>query len=212
MRLGIDEAGRGSLIGPLIVAGVVLDERAEKNLIERGVKDSKRLSPSRREEIFEYVIGEAVFVEIVSIGAPYIDAMNIDVLTRKAMRNIISDALRVADIEEILLDRVGRTFHYSKKIGKKDVKIIMEEKADVKHPVVSAASIVAKVYRDRCIAIIAERYGLRGSGYPSDRETLEWLKENIDKIPKWLIRSKWRTLKRLGLITTGESTLDKFMT
>lgn len=212
MMLGIDEAGRGSLIGPMIVAGVILDKEGEKRLSEVGVKDSKKLSPNKRNKLLDEIINEAHFIEVVPVGPQDIDTNNLNLLTRRVMNTIINDALSLFDLDIIIMDRVGRSYSLTKVIGGRRVRIVMEEKADAKYVVVSAASIVAKVFRDWIISYVCEMYGLGGSGYPSDTSTIEWVKNNVNRIPRWLIRYKWRTLKQLeekSNVTIGS--LDRFL-
>lgn len=196
MKLGIDEAGRGSLIGPMIVAGVVLDEDGEERLAQLGVTDSKRLSPGRRARLLDEIVREARLIEVVPVGARDIDSRNLNALTIRAMDTIIEDALSVFDLDLVILDRVGRSYSGRRAIGGKEVNVVMEEKADARYTVVSAASIVAKVFRDWVISYIRKSYDLPGSGYPSDKETVEWVKGNASRLPEWLIRRKWRTLRR----------------
>ena len=213
MILGIDEAGRGSLIGPMIVAGVVLDEEKERRLTELGVRDSKALTPRKRAKLLPAIVDEAYFLEVIPVGPEDIDLYNLNTLTRDAMDTIIKDAVSMlGEVSLVILDRVGKSYSATRIINGRKVKIIMEEKADAKYTVVSAASIVAKVFRDWCLSYIQKEFGLSGSGYPSDNETVEWVRNNLEKLPRWVVRHKWRTLRHMGpsSSTTG-FTLDKFM-
>jgi len=214
MILGIDEAGRGSLVGPMIVAGVVLDKDKERILAEQGVRDSKTLTPKKRVKLLEAIVNEAYFLEVIPVGPQDIDKHNLNELTRNVMNTIIYDAIAaLGNIELVILDRVGKSYSITRVIGGRKVKVLMEDKADSKYTVVSAASIVAKVFRDWCIGYIRKEYGLSGSGYPSDKETVEWVKSNVDMLPAWAVRHKWRTFKRISSsrISTSGSTLDKFL-
>jgi len=129
------------------------------------------------------------------------------------MDTIIKDAVSMlGEVNLVILDRVGKSYTATRIINGRKVKIIMEEKADAKYTVVSAASIVAKVFRDWCLSYIQKEFGLSGSGYPSDNETVEWVRNNLEKLPRWVVRHKWRTLRHMGpSSSTAGFTLDKFM-
>lgn len=130
--LGIDEAGRGPLFGPLIVAGVVLDSNFNHPLIN----DSKQLNEKKRNILYDYIIENAIdiFIEIISVEE--IDELNILGATKKGMKNIIEKS----DCDIILVDAV--------KLNMGEESII---KGDAKSLAIASASIIAKVTRDNLI-------------------------------------------------------------
>ena len=197
--LGIDEAGRGSLIGPMIIAGVAIRKSEEKFLKRKGVKDSKKLSPTRREELEKIIKEKALWWKTIRVTPRSIDNENLNKLTLKKMRLLALEALREkTGINIIIVDQVGKK---KKKLVREasGIKQVMEEKADEKYIAVGAASIIAKTERDRIIKDYHDKYGVEGSGYPSDPNTIKWLIKNWEKIPRKIIRDKWKTLKKLGL-------------
>jgi ribonuclease HII len=209
-RMGIDEAGRGSLIGPMVIAAVILDEEGEEELKNVGVRDSKTLSPSRREKLEKIIKEKALWYKTARVYPETIDKENLNRLTLNTMRELAKEGLRLyPNLNEILVDQVGHKPIILIKNAFK-VKQTMEEKADSKYVPVAAASILAKTERDRIISFYKKTYGLRGSGYPSDPETIKWVKENWESIPKEIVRIKWKTLRRHG-ITTENMGLDKYL-
>ncbi len=215
MICGIDEAGRGPVIGPLVVAGFMMD--SEEALKGMGVKDSKRLSPDKREVLFEEIInlGEYVFARVT--------AEEIDHLRSKESLNDIEASLFAKVIEELCPE--GTTVYvdaadvdednFSRKIRShlnRPIEIVSKHRADDMFPIVSAASILAKVDRDRRVRKISEdlNHDL-GSGYPSDKKTIDflerWVKEH-GRLPKYT-RMSWKTSQNI-LSRTKNKTLDDF--
>jgi ribonuclease HII len=195
---GIDEAGRGPVIGPMVMAGVVVeDDSALKNL---GVKDSKLLSAEVREEMFDKVLESVHSHKYVVLSASEIDdalrsaTLNLNLLEAKTSADILS-FLRPS---KVILDCPSHdSIGYSLSVKKGldfDVEVVAEHKADMNYPVVSAASIIAKVVRDREIEKLKDKYGEIGSGYASDPVTQKFVVENWDKYPG-LFRETWETWK-----------------
>lgn len=200
--LGIDEAGRGSVLGPMVIAGVVVPEKMEKVLERMGVKDSKRLAPHRRtilsrklRKMFEY--------EIVVISAREIDEMraegiNLNEIEKNAMESI----LRKINPEKAIVDAVDvKAERFQENLCRDTgVNVIAEHKADDKYIEVSAASIIAKAERDDQIAQINKEFikaGGIGSGYPSDPKTKEFLTNyTYDEMPDFVRRS-WATVAKM---------------
>jgi len=205
MRIaGIDEAGRGPVIGPLVVAGVACKKESEKALVEMGVKDSKMLRPSVREKLREQI--EEVCecrVEIVSAG-------EIDRLREKMTMNELEEMVygrilgelqpEVAylDAVDVYEKRFGESVR--KQSGLRGTVIHSKHRGDSIFPIVSAASIIAKTTRDREIRKIAEELGYDfGSGYPSDPKTKRFLREWVQRnreLPPYT-RHSWQTAKKL---------------
>jgi len=194
---GIDEAGRGPVIGPMVIACVCFDEEGIERLKELDVKDSKQLT-HRKREFLEGKIKEIALKCIIKKISP----VEIDETRKKISLNDI-EAKKISEIIEsmdiapsiIYIDSPENIQeNFTKKIlkfSKKNVRIISEHFADSKYIEVSAASIIAKVERDREIENLKKNYGDFGSGYPSDPKTIEFLKNH--KIPREIIRKSWNT-------------------
>lgn len=201
--IGVDEAGRGSLIGELIVAAVAVPIDFLDNLKELGVKDSKLLTPEQREELYRTISRKLVF-SVSAIKPREIDHENINVLTSNALYTNLSrifKRINPGSVERIVIDKFGSVPKIKVAVRKTGYrgKIIVEEKADFKYPEVAAASIIAKYVRDSRIRVLASLYGVRGSGYPSDPRTVEWLQEVLARgSPPPVIRFSWGTLKGTG--------------
>ncbi len=191
--IGIDEAGRGPVIGPLVIVGFEIPEEKEEELRELGVKDSKLLSPARRKELFmELKRMGRIYVE--EVPPAEIDVVNLNALELRRFRKILlASKADVAFIDAFAKDLAS-------KLNVPGKKIIAEHKADKKYPVVSAASIVAKVLRDSAIERLREEYGDFGSGYPSDPKTVKFLKTYYRKYRRFppFIRKSWTTAKEIA--------------
>ncbi len=203
--LGVDEAGRGCVMGPLVVAGVLIDARSQPKLLELGVKDSKILSRPRREQLAKKISQIALDTYIVKLSPAEIDkAVNnrrklhkLNRLEAQTMAKVI-DALRpdvaIVDASDVLANRYK---HHITECLSFSVQVISEHKADKNHPVVSAASIIAKVERDRDIDRLKGLYGDFGSGYMTDPATqtfLEILAKRCNTYPDYVRRS-WKPAK-----------------
>ena len=201
--LGIDEAGRGPVLGPLIISGVMINEIDEQKLIEIEVKDSKLIEHSKREILFDKIINIAKTTRIITIGPKEVDDA---VLSQNNMNLNWLEAHKSAEIinklnpEKSILDCPSpNTSRYKEYVGKlvenKDIEIISENKADFNFVIVSAASILAKAQREREMAKIKKKYGDTGAGYTSDPKTQEFLKNNWNKCPE-IFRRSWASWKK----------------
>ena len=200
--LGIDEAGRGSVLGPMVIAGVVVPEKMEKVLERMGVKDSKRLTPNRR-TILSRKLKKMFDYEVVVISAREIDEMraegiNLNEIEKNAMESIllkIKPEKAIVDAVDVKAERFQ-----SNLCNDTGVNVIAEHKADDKYIEVSAASIIAKAERDDQIAQINKDFiksGGIGSGYPSDPKTKEFLTNyTYDEMPDFVRRS-WATVAKM---------------
>ena len=200
--LGIDEAGRGSVLGPLVIAGVIVPEKMNKILERMGVKDSKRLVPHRRtilsrklKKMFDY---EIVVISALEIDQMRADGINLNDIEKNAMRDLIikmSPEKAIVDAVDVKAER----FQYDL-CKSTDVDVVAEHKADDKYIQVSAASIIAKAERDAQIEEINREYikmGGIGSGYPSDPSTKEFLTNfTYDEMPDFVRRS-WATVSKM---------------
>lgn len=204
---GIDEAGRGSVLGPLIIGYCSLNKEQEKYFKDLGVKDSKLLSKSKRLEFFKEITANCVEYSIVSIPA---EELNI-LMNRYSLNEI--EAMKTVEImaslkqkpKTLILDcpdtnsekykeRIVNIF--KKKNVVNDIDIISEHKADYKYISVSCASVLAKVTRDR---LMNDLVGMELSGYSSDLKTIEYIKKYIlenKKIPPFA-RDKWSTIENI---------------
>ena len=200
---GIDEAGRGPVIGPLVTAGVVIEEGDEAKLTEMGIKDSKLILPKKREEMFEAVKKIVKRYEIIVLEPKDIDdalrspSTNLNWLeadTTAAIVNKLKPDKAIVDCPSNNIE--AYTEYLNKKINVK-CEIVAEHKADLNYVVVGAASILAKVTRDRIIEEIKKEIGENiGSGYPADPITKRFLEDNWDKHPK-IFRKTWKSYKNM---------------
>lgn len=198
--LGIDEAGRGSVIGPLVVAGVMIDEKDHEKLRSLGVKDSKMLTPEQRTKLYPLI--KKIAKDYVAL---HISAKEIDELMKVKNLNVI-EAERMAEIIKAMnADRAyvdapqvstGKFKAFLKKLAKNGTEIIAENKADVNHPVCSAASVIAKVERDAEVEKLKKLVGFDfGVGYSHDAKSIEFVKRALDqKKHLEFIRHSWLTV------------------
>ncbi len=205
--VGVDDAGRGAVIGPLVIAGVLIDEQNLSKLRDLGVKDSKLLSPNRRQQLAAEIKKLVLEYHVVRLTPAQIDTVvktgrrlhRLNRLEAQTMAKVIA-ALKpdvaYVDASDVLADRFGR--HVAESLPLK-VPIVSEHKADIKYPVVSAASIIAKVERDMAIAELQARHGNIGCGYPTDPNTLEFLERWIQKFGCYpeFVRKSWKPAERL---------------
>lgn len=199
--LGIDEAGRGPVVGPLVICGVLLRKSKLDQLAGRGIKDSKLLSSSRRQTLKEEIESLAEGVEMVIISPSEIDSCNIGDLELKGMVKLINRFLP----DQVFVDALtSRPDLYERKIrsllfSKIRVELVVENRADKNYPIVGAASILAKVERDRRIRFLEKKYGALGSGYPSDPRTIDFLRNYFRVYGDFpgVVRRRWRTIQKL---------------
>jgi ribonuclease HII len=197
---GIDEAGRGPVIGSLIVAMAVCSKNNEKKLKKICKKDSKQLSQLQRLETLKKLDGICEF-KYIELSAQDLnkkmEAMSLNDIEAQAMANLIKK-IKNADVMIDLPDRYSWVF--KKRMERFGVlKFEAEHKADENYPIVAAASIFAKVLRERQVDEIKNETLVDfGSGYPSDPKTRNVLRNNkeIKKIDKYL-RKKWKTLENV---------------
>lgn len=204
---GVDEAGRGSVIGPLVIAGVSLEEKDLPKLVDIGVKDSKLLSPQKRETLAMYIRKLALNCHVVFLSPVEIDRVvetgkrlhRLNRFEAQAMARVITilkPEVVYVDASDVLADRFGE--HIAENLDFK-LKIVSEHKADITYPIVSAASIIAKVERDRAISHLQKKHGNMGCGYPSDSSTIKFLGDWIKKFGSYpdFVRKSWKTSKRV---------------
>ncbi len=201
---GIDEAGRGPVLGPLVVGAVALEAGRTTELDGLGLADSKALNAAERERL------DGIIRKIAEVRLRVLDPAVVDEATRRNGLNGL-EAAAMADLLREL--RPGRAWvdgltSKPEKYGRQlealvlphRIRVTAESKADAKYPLVMAASIVAKVARDAAIARIAAAHGDVGSGYPGDPRTVSFL-EACAKKGAWpvFVRQSWSTLNRFTL-------------
>jgi ribonuclease HII len=197
---GVDEAGKGSVLGPMVIAAVGIS--SEDILEGIRVKDSKLLCAKERELLYK-IIRKKCQVATVRLDAQQIDIMRRDMTLNEAVARAHAQVIIKLSPDYAYLDACDvNTFRYAEMVKNHLVlpcEIISEHHADEKFPVVSAASIIAKVTRDRAIATLAKKYGTIGSGYPSDPVTIHFLNSYIDEhhIPPPIARKSWKTVSAI---------------
>ena len=201
--LGIDEAGRGCAIGPMVVCGVSVPEDVIPKLKAEGVRDSKAVTPAMREELSERIRSLATGVFIEEVPPSEIEERNLNLLEIQRIRRIISAAN--ADVVYLDAPVAGQKGidafcqHIKRRLPADCPKIVAENRADATYTVVGAASIIAKVRRDQIIADLRRQFGDFGSGYPSDEKTQKFLRDHFEKEGSFpdCVRRRWLTIRRL---------------
>ena len=203
---GVDEAGRGCVIGPLVIAGVLAKEETLPVLKRIGVKDSKLLSPQKRETLAAEIRRLTEKHIIIKLSPAEIDravesGRKLHKLNRLEAENMarIIDALNPEEAYVDAADVVEERFkHHIQEVLKSKARIVSKHKADKIYPIVSAASIIAKVERDREISILTEQYGDFGSGYLTDPKTMAFLKQWLKSHGEYpeCVRKSWKPAKK----------------
>ena len=211
MRFGVDEAGKGPVLGSMFAAAV----RADPAGLPEGVGDSKGIAPAERERLDEQIRAAADSVAVAEIPVARIDDPETEMNTltvaahAEALAGVATDRLAgLVDAGDTDAERFGR--RVTERVDP-PVDISAEHGADETDPVVGAASIVAKVARDSHVDSLAQQYGDVGSGYPSDPTTREFLADYVDasgNLPDCARRS-WSTCEDV-LAAAEQSTLDGF--
>ncbi|HLC86677.1 MAG TPA: ribonuclease HII [Candidatus Nanoarchaeia archaeon] len=210
LKLGIDDAGRGPVIGPLVLAGCLINEDQEKEFRKLGIKDSKELTPKRREFLAEIIKKTAENFDVAIITPSEIDGddngerIKLNELEAIACAKIINNINKGQEKIRVILDCPSpsiskwRDFLKTNIENLSNLEIICEHKADKNHIAVSAASILAKEFREAEMKIIKEKYGDNiGSGYPSDPLTQKFLEKYAKKYEKdGIFRKTWDTWQR----------------
>ena len=213
MMVGLDEAGRGPVLGPLVIGVCCIPEGAEQRLVDQGVKDSKDLSATKRSHLeawfHERCTEEGWFGATVRLEPERIDMalqdQGLNWLEVEGFREALNrvphrvDATVIADACDVIADRfTDRITSGVEQWPWVGSTMLSEHKADERYPVVAMASILAKEERDRCIRALSNDVGFNvGSGYPSDPTTQHALHQlvlqsNIDENVRW----GWATVKR----------------
>jgi ribonuclease HII len=206
MLCGVDEAGRGPVIGPLVVAGVIYED--DSLLIEYNIRDSKKLTPRTREILADKIKKSAKKYEILIINAEDIDDMRKVMTLNDIEVNAFSQVIKKLEPDFCYVDAADVN---EKRFGQNilsrltnNPKILSKHKADETFLVVGAASILAKTTRDNNVKKIAKYLQKKlnlplGSGYPADPTTKKFLRtwiETYGELPSH-VRQSWKTSQKL---------------
>ncbi|MEM4244993.1 MAG: ribonuclease HII [Candidatus Nanoarchaeia archaeon] len=198
--LGIDEAGRGPVIGPLVISGVLIEEEKQEKLKAMGVRDSKLVLPRKRSALYKKIKAVAKKYKILVVSPKEIDhavdgndGLNLNWL--EAIKS--AEIINALQPEKVFLDcpspnKSAYVSYIRRFLKNKEVEIIAEHKAESKFPVVAAASILSKVVRDAEIRKLEKKYGKIGPGYQSNHITKKFIEENWEKHPE-IFRKSWMT-------------------
>ncbi|MEM3586190.1 MAG: ribonuclease HII [Candidatus Jordarchaeaceae archaeon] len=212
---GIDEAGRGPILGPMVFAGVLMKEKDIIRLAELGVRDSKLLRPFEREKLAAAILELAVKVSMKVVRPKEIDdakavGVNLNQLEAFCFADIINQLnpdVTYVDAADVNPERFSQMIRNYLLV---DTELISQHKADCDVLVVSAASILAKVERDKMISEL-KRFGDVGSGYCHDPRTISFLKKWVKEhgeLPSFA-RHSWITAKNI-LNEVKQTVLDEF--
>lgn len=204
--MGIDEAGRGALIGPLVVAGVVVKKEVEEQFKKIGVKDSKMLKPAKRESLAAQIEEMAENILVMRVQPCRIDKLRSEGVKLDRIEAIkMAEIIEMANADKVYVDALSinpKRFQGQilENLRTAEPEFVVENYADETYPVVSAASIIAKVERDAVIKEIKKKVKYDfGVGYSHDARTIKFVEELIKKgkpLPPF-IRQSWVTTQVL---------------
>lgn len=196
---GIDEAGRGPVLGPLVMCGLAIKEEDERLLRKLEVKDSKLLTKKQRDSLFSKILEVASSYEVIIINPEEIDravdghdGLNLNRLEARKTAEI----LNLLNPDKAIIDAPSNNIksyreYLSGHVKNKKMKLVLEHKADLNYPVVSAASIIAKVTRDNEVERIKKEIKIDfGSGYMTDPKTVWFLEKHYEEYAH-LFRKSW---------------------
>ncbi len=207
---GVDDAGRGPIIGPLVIAAVLIPDDAQQELRAMGVRDSKLLTPESRTKLDAKIRSFATKITFVEAQPNEIDDFvlhggrlrRLNFLEARMMAQVIGQLEpeeAFVDASDVNEARYAENIREFLPVNLKGIKIFSEHHADRTYPVVSASSIIAKVRRDAAIEDLRSRYGDFGSGYMTDPKTMaflrEWRRTHADYPP--IVRQSWKTIKEI---------------
>ena len=222
LTIGIDDAGRGPVIGPMIMAGVLLDDNGMTALDGQGIKDSKLLSHNQRVALENTIKSLSSGWKVVKAMPEDIDnalsdsKMNLNRLEAIKMAAVINELNTVDDKITVIVDCPSinteswglMLMEYIEKPDNLDIKC--EHKADYNHMIVGAASILAKVVREEEVSKIKSEFGEIGSGYPADPNTKKFLSEKgLELKDSGIFRKSWATWRNMFPSEGVENTLSK---
>ena len=207
---GVDDAGRGPIIGPLVIAGILVASEQQQELRSFGVRDSKLLTPEQRSRLEPKIRSTAVKVSVVEAQPKEIDEFvlhggklrKLNFLEARMMAAVLTDLAppeAYVDASDVNEARYATSIREFLPENLKGMKIFSEHHADRTFPVVSGASIVAKVRRDALVDELRNQYGDFGSGYMTDPKTMSFLRAwrlSHDGYPP-IVRMSWKTIRKL---------------
>lgn len=201
---GMDEAGRGPMLGPMVVCGVVFDPEGCRQLDNSNVRDSKMVTPRQRLELYDKIQETARGIAIRSIPAGEIDrkrkrGISLNHIEAVAFGSILRELepeVAYMDAADVNSWRFGETVFRLSGLRPGQCKVVSEHKADERYKVVAAASIIAKVIRDRFIKSLQTDFGDIGSGYPGDPKSIRFVRECVKsrRIPPF-VRQSWESVR-----------------
>ncbi len=203
---GIDEAGRGPMIGPMVICGILMDSQKLYELKKIGARDSKTLSHPQRLRLKEKIESLASRILIRTVSASDIDRLRqkttlneVEVEEFATIAKELKPQKIYLDAADVRADRFGERVGALSGLASRGTIIVSEHKADSKYPIVSAASIIAKVERDSRISEYHKKYGDFGSGYPTDPKTVTFVRDlvrNRQKLPP-IVRKSWDSVRKI---------------
>jgi ribonuclease HII len=208
--LGIDDAGRGPIIGPMIMAGVLIDNNQEAILKKQKITDSKLLNHKQRINFSKIIVKNSKAQKIITTHPKEIDHTlndpdtNLNKLEAQKSAEIINSLNKGKTRITVIIDcpstniPAWRNTVLKYVTTKSNLTVKCEHKADFRHKSVAAASILAKVEREKEVAKLKKEFGDFGSGYPSDPTTKQFLKEKGRELANsGIFRKSWSTWKKL---------------
>jgi ribonuclease HII len=204
---GIDEAGRGPMLGPMVICGILFKMEDIPKLNEMGARDSKVLTTKKRKALAGPIRNLAHKVALRVISASEIDQLRsrgitlneIEVRAFVSIAEELQPAELYLDAADVLAERFGDEIGERSGLSRVGCRIVSEHKADSKYEVVSAASIIAKVERDETVSRLSMKHGDLGSGYPNDPKTVDFVRKLVKegkKLPNF-VRKSWDSVKRI---------------
>lgn len=205
--LGLDEAGRGSVLGSMFVGGVLVKEEDKSKLDDLGLKDSKKLSDRKREGFVPQIKELASTTVVKEVTAQQIDELRETVSLNKIEIEVFLKVIEELEPDKVIIDLLGSDgdkfkLELKARLGEEfeELEIVAENKADVNYPIVSAASILAKSSREANVRQIEDKYEIElKTGYPHDQLALQFMRnflEDNGELPPEA-RSSWSTCKRI---------------
>ena len=209
LELGIDDAGRGPVIGPMVLAGCLIDDKTAAKFKKLGVRDSKQLTHKRREFLAQKIREEVEDFEVVLTEAEEINTKqnsgtNLNVIEALKAAKIINKLNKGNSKIRVVLDCPSTSLVKWKDVlmtkinNLSNLEIVCEHKADKNHVSVSAASILAKSAREKEMEKLKKKYGPEiGSGYTSDPTTSKFITNNGNQHKNsGIFRKNWSTWKK----------------
>ncbi len=211
LLIGIDDAGRGPVLGPMILAGVLMNSEQESIVKEAGAKDSKLLVHEKRVALAKIINENCIKSKVVLASPDEIDSAvnagkeaNLNTLEAKKMAEVINELNPKTESVKVIVDcpSINILSWRAKLISfiehPFNLEINCEHKADFNYAVVSAASILAKVAREEEVEKLKKKYGNLGSGYPADPTTKDFLRKYGKSLAnEGIFRKSWATWKAL---------------